>query len=212
MTAASASDTFATVGEGRVLALSVASDDPLAELARAVIRGDRSATRTLLDALAPELLSVIRMVLGRDHPEAPDVLQNALLAVFRGLTTFRWESSVLHFARRVATKRALDVRRAAAARARAMDAMEQQSIEVDASSPVGADAERMRTEVRALLDTLPEEQAHAFAMRVVLGYTAEEIADAVSAPVGTVKSRLRLAKEALNRRVGGTRAPDERNQ
>jgi DNA-directed RNA polymerase specialized sigma24 family protein len=55
--------------------------------------------------------------------------------------------------------------------------------------------------VRALLDDLPEEQAEALALRFMLGWSLIEISEASGAPVNTVRSRLRLAKEALRRRV-----------
>ena len=55
--------------------------------------------------------------------------------------------------------------------------------------------------VRALLDDLPEEQSEALALRFMLGWSLLEIAEASGAPVNTVRSRLRLAKEALRRRV-----------
>jgi len=49
---------------------------------------------------------------------------------------------------------------------------------------------------------LPEAQAEALALRVALGWSLKEIADATSTPLNTVRSRLRLAKEALRRRIG----------
>ncbi len=55
--------------------------------------------------------------------------------------------------------------------------------------------------LRALLDELPVVQAETFALRVALGYSMQEVADATSAPVNTVRSRLRLAKEALRHRI-----------
>jgi RNA polymerase sigma-70 factor (ECF subfamily) len=51
------------------------------------------------------------------------------------------------------------------------------------------------------LDELPEPQAEAFALNVILGYTIAEIAELSSAPVETVRSRLRLAKQALRARA-----------
>jgi RNA polymerase sigma-70 factor (ECF subfamily) len=51
------------------------------------------------------------------------------------------------------------------------------------------------------LADLPSEQAEALAMRVVLGWSLKEIAVYGSVPLNTVRSRLRLAKEALRRRI-----------
>jgi RNA polymerase sigma-70 factor (ECF subfamily) len=52
-----------------------------------------------------------------------------------------------------------------------------------------------------LLGKLPEEQAEALAMRVALGWSLQEIADATETPANTVRSRLRLAKEAMRKRI-----------
>ena len=61
---------------------------------------------------------------------------------------------------------------------------------------------RRRKEIlRSLLEDIPEEQAEALAMRAVLGWSIEEIAVACGAPINTIRSRLRLAKEALRRKI-----------
>jgi RNA polymerase sigma-70 factor (ECF subfamily) len=69
-------------------------------------------------------------------------------------------------------------------------------------SPSGLRESRRRTElVRNLLEHIPSEQAEALAMRTMLGWSLEEISRASGAPVNTVRSRLRLAKEALRRNI-----------
>jgi RNA polymerase sigma-70 factor (ECF subfamily) len=55
--------------------------------------------------------------------------------------------------------------------------------------------------LRDLLCDLPEEQADALALRVMLGWSLEDVAQATGAPLNTVRSRVRLAKEALRRRI-----------
>ena len=55
--------------------------------------------------------------------------------------------------------------------------------------------------LRELLEDLPEEQAEALTLRVVMGWSLEEVARASGAPVNTVRSRVRLAKEALRARI-----------
>jgi RNA polymerase sigma-70 factor (ECF subfamily) len=67
-----------------------------------------------------------------------------------------------------------------------------------------AGAARRRDVLRRLLDDLADEQAEALALRVVLGWSLDEISAATGAPVNTVRSRLRLAKEALRRRIADT--------
>src|ERR1700683_898156 len=80
---------------------------PLAQVAREARDGDGEAQRRLLVAVAPALLPPLRMILGARHPDLEDVLQEALIGLLHGLDAFRGESSVIHFARRIATKRAI---------------------------------------------------------------------------------------------------------
>jgi DNA-directed RNA polymerase specialized sigma24 family protein len=76
------------------------------------------------------------------------------------------------------------------------------SFRVTASAPSElVDAARRRAALRHLLDELPHAHAEAVALHLVLGYTVEETAAAVGAPVNTVRSRLRRALSALRRRV-----------
>jgi RNA polymerase sigma-70 factor (ECF subfamily) len=175
--------------------------DPLARLASAARDGDAAAQRSLLEAVAPAMLAPLRIILGPGHPDLEDVLQDALLGVLRGLGTFRGDSSVLHFARRVAAKRAIEVHRRDRTAARKLDHARQIEPPPQPTPREDVAADRRRHHLRALLDELPEPQAEALAMRAVLGHSIEEIAGATGAPVNTVRSRLRLAKEALRARI-----------
>ena len=64
-----------------------------------------------------------------------------------------------------------------------------------------AEAGVRRALLRQLLGEIPVEQAEALAMRVVLGWSLDEIASQAGVPLNTVRSRLRLAKEALRRKI-----------
>lgn len=180
--------------------------DDLAELARAVTDGDKAALRTFLAQVVPQLLRVARRVLGPEHPDLEDVAYEAAYAVVEGLPRFRGEGTVLHFACRVAVLTAMNVRRrdAAQKRARVGAACDPDSIDTKARDPeeqalLGA----LSPIVRELLDTLPEALAEALALHVMLGYTVQEVAEQTGAPLETVRSRLRLAKQALRKRVLG---------
>ena len=174
-------------------------DDPLAELARGAAAGDPRATRALLEALAPKLLGAARGLLGRNDPDADDAAQEALVAVLKALPAFRGDSSVSHYAMRIAVRCCMEVRRKSR-RSRPPESLaHEQEERATTSEPLVA--ARRRREVRELLDTLPDVQAEALALRVVLGLSMKEVAAATDVPVNTVRSRLRLAKEALRRRI-----------
>src|SRR5690606_15982604 len=62
-------------------------------------------------------------------------------------------------------------------------------------------ARRRREEVQRLIDTLPGEQAETLVLRTVLGMSLAEVAESTGVPLNTVRSRMRLAKDALRKRI-----------
>jgi len=182
----------------------VAGLDPLLDLAREAAEGDAQALRRLVDAVAPAVYRVARTVLGVSNADAQDAAQEGLVAFVEALHRFRGESGVLHFACRIALHVAVSTRRRAQARRTAVDALGGESEALRTNPPRSEDqvaAARRRELIRSLIDTLPEEQAATLALRFVLGCTLREVAETTGVPENTVRSRLRLAKEALRRRI-----------
>jgi len=171
------------------------------ELARRAADGDTRATKLLLEKVAPRIVRAVRAILGPADPEVEDAAQLALIAFIQALPTFRGESDPAFFAARIAVRTASAVRRKRRLRRMGQDA----SVEVDSleGRPVDLAATRRRATVRALLDELPEEQSEAIALRFMLGWSLADIARVSSAPLNTVRSRIRLAKEALRRHIKG---------
>jgi RNA polymerase sigma factor (sigma-70 family) len=181
-----------------------APSDELALLAKVVERGDRAALKAFLSAIIPHLLRVARRVLGPSHPFVEDVAHDAAYAVVEQLPQFRGESSLLNFARRVAVLTAMNMRRrdAAQKRARLRDSADPDTLEAELENPEQrAQSGALLPVIRELMDELPEAQAEAFALNVILGYTTAEIAELARVPLETVRSRLRLAKLALKTRA-----------
>lgn len=175
--------------------------DPLLPLVAAVRQGDRAATRTLLVALTPSVRQVLGATLGYGHPDLDDVAQECLVAIVRALGSFRGECRVRHYAARIAVR----IAREARARRRRHD---QRHDPIDAHEPAHDDApEDVRARARRsalwqrLLATLPETQAEAMILRVALDVSLEEIAEVTGVPVNTVRSRVRLAREALREQI-----------
>jgi RNA polymerase sigma factor (sigma-70 family) len=174
------------------------------EVVRLAVAGSAAATAQLLRLLAPEMSRVVRGVMGPHASEVDDALQQALIALIHALPAFRGECRVAGYACRIAFRAALALRQ----RARKSE------LDLDEMAGGGSDRELVvagpnqifestrRTElVRSLLDELPVEQAEALAMRTMLGWSLEEIAESSGAPLNTVRSRLRLAKEALRHKI-----------
>ncbi|HEY8075806.1 MAG TPA: RNA polymerase sigma factor [Labilithrix sp.] len=158
-----------------------------------------AAPAELLRELAPRIARVVRAVLGYAHPDIEDVTQQATFAFVQALPSFRGECEPARFAARIAARTAI----AAAQSARAHRARRDVDVEVDmledASRAPDVDLARARrtNAVRALLARIPTEQAETMVLRVMLSWTLPEVASATGVPLNTVRSRVRLAKNAL---------------
>ena len=178
------------------------ADEPAVfELARLAATGDLPATQALLGQLAPSISRIVAGVVGVRHSELDDVIQQSLIAVSQALRGFRGECHPAGYASRIALRVALRYRkrhRLELSRQKLLG--ETLRDQVDAGSEPAV-SDRRRQLLRELLDDLPEEQAESLALRVMLGWSLEEVARASGVPVNTVRSRVRLAKEALRRRI-----------
>lgn len=176
--------------------------DPLLADAQRAAAGDRDALRRVLRALAPRLLATIRAVVGASSPEVEDVLQESLMAVSGALASFRGESTLTHYACRIAARTAIAARKRRAGRELLASDEDERERAFEGPSPAQAVlAGRQRRVLRELLMELNEDQAETLTLRVVLGMSLDEVARATGVPLNTVRSRVRLAKEALRRRI-----------
>lgn len=175
--------------------------DPLRGVAFAAAKGDLDAQRTLLVELGSSLLRVVRAILGAQHPDVEDVLQDAMTAVHCALGGYRGECTVRHFACRVAVHTAMNARRRSRRRRSAMP--EQPDSEIDelptgdrSPAEVFAAAER-REALRELVCALPLIHSEVLVLHVMLGYTVDEVGKSLNVPINTVRSRLRAALSHL---------------
>jgi RNA polymerase sigma-70 factor (ECF subfamily) len=177
--------------------------DALAALARRAGDGDRVATAELLRKVGPSMARSLRRMTG--STDIDDLLQESMIALTTALRGFRGESSVERYATRVAVRTALGLRRRARERKNLLEehVRESEPLTDDAAATAAeeARAHRRRELFRELLAELPEPQAEALAMRVVLEHSLEEVAETTGAPVNTIRSRIRLAREALRARI-----------
>lgn len=173
------------------------------ELAARAAAGDLAATQELLAYVWPTLTRVAGGVLGANHPDLDDAVQQSMIALVRALPAFRGECHPAGYASRITLRVALRVRKSHKRDANRREALHQlgQSDEHAPAVTEAALGTRRRELLRELLEDLPEEQAEALTLRVVMGWSLEEVARASGAPVNTVRSRVRLAKEALRARI-----------
>lgn len=168
--------------------------DPFESDARRAIDGDRRALERLLRELGPPMKAAIRAMV--PPAETDDIVQNALVSFCDALTRFRFDSSVKHFACRVAVRQAQVHNRGRGRR----KVREQDHGKAQMSQPPPpVNSTVVRDDLHRLLEFISEEQAETFVMRTVMGYSIEEIAAAQQIPANTVRSRLRAAKSALRK-------------
>jgi RNA polymerase sigma factor (sigma-70 family) len=177
------------------------NEESARELATRAAAGDLAATQEFLAYVWPTLTRVAVGVLGARHCDLDDAVQQSMIALVRALPAFRGECHPAGYASRITLRVALRVRRNSKRDANRREVLGQ--VDDDREHSVSEDAfgGRRRELLRELLEDLPEEQAEALTLRVVMGWSLEEVAQASGAPVNTVRSRVRLAKEALRARI-----------
>ena len=145
------------------------------------------------------LYNVAYRLTGNDD-DAYDLVQEALLRVRKGLETYQ-PGSMEAWLSRIVTNVFLDeVRRK---RRRPVEALPEDPERLLPASP-GADepTDRLSDDVQAALRRLPEDFRTAVVLCDVVGLSYEEIADALSVPVGTVRSRIHRGRRLLRVALG----------
>jgi RNA polymerase sigma factor (sigma-70 family) len=181
--------------------------EPLLAFLPRALAGDPLALRTLVSALAPDVTRVARAMVGGSAADLDDVVQDALLGLVHALPSFRGDCSLRRFANRIAVRTALIARRRAHAYRHKQQVFHEHERAQAPPRARGSNpdevylASRRHALLCRLLDELPEAQAETLALRVVLGLSLEETAAATSVPINTVRSRIRLAREALRARI-----------
>ena len=176
--------------------------EALADLLEAVAGGDRGAFATLFRRFAPRIRSYM-MRLGADPGTADELAQETMLIAWRRAVTFdRRQSSVGTWLFTIARNKRIDAIR----RERRPDfdpndpALVPQAPE---AADAAIDAAEREERVRAAMKTLPGEQIELLRLAFYDGLSHRDIADRTGLPLGTVKSRLRLAFGRMRRLVGG---------
>lgn len=166
------------------------------ELVERAVAGELDAITELLRNLGPLVARTVRVILGAQHPDADDVVQQSFVALIRSLPHYRAESNLNTYTSRITTRTALAARRRERRRSEVHE-----SYALAQPEQLVSPREEVASHVHALLGELVEEQAETLALRTVLGFSIDEIAEAMQVPRNTVKSRLRLAKAALRERL-----------
>lgn len=178
------------------------------QLVERVQKGDKRAFDLLVLKYQHKIFAVISRFI-RDHAEVQDVAQDAFIKAYRALPNFRGESAFYTWMYRIAINTAKNYLVARNRRPPASD------LEVeDAEFYSGNEAihemntpERMllRDELQNVIDLafrdLPDDLRMAVTLREIDGLSYEEIAEAMDCPIGTVRSRIFRAREAIDKKI-----------
>jgi RNA polymerase sigma factor (sigma-70 family) len=165
-------------------------------LAREALGNDPEAVRRFLLAVAPAIARACRGVMGPRHTDLEDTVQDCFIDLTRGLPSYRFQGNLLGFVTKIAIRRALLSRRRSVARVRHLQLLDDLHDELPVADASVGEIERAEV-MRDLIRRVRPIQAETLVMRVVLGFSVEEIAAATEVSVNTVKTRLRLGKNTL---------------
>ena len=178
------------------------------ELVERVQQGEKGAFDILVRRYEHKLVNVIGRYI-RDPSEVFDVAQEAFIKAYRALPNFRGDSAFYTWLYRIAINTAKNHLVASSRRPPGddVDAQEAEQFGADSGLKEYATPERMAlsselaTTIQAAIDELPEELRTAIVLRELDGLSYEEIAAAMDCPIGTVRSRIFRARDAIERRI-----------
>ena len=178
------------------------------ELVERVQRGERKAFDLLMLKYQHRIAKLISRYV-QDPSEVLDVAQEAFLKAYRAIPRFRGDSAFYTWMYRIAINTAKNHLAAQARRPResAVDVTDAEQFDGAADlkelvTPEGlALTEEIQRTVAAAIDALPQDLKVAICLRELDGLSYEDIAEAMECPIGTVRSRIFRAREAINARL-----------
>ena len=184
------------------------ADDTDQELVRRVQAGDQTAFNLLVLKYQHRVLKLVGRFVN-DAAEAEDVAQEAFLKAYRALASFRGDSAFYTWLYRIAINTAKNA--LVSQRRRPVDfdldlqdpeQYDRQARLKESDTPEGVLlTEEIRTVVEEAMAQLPEDLRTAIVLRELEGLSYEEIAEAMDCPVGTVRSRIFRAREAIDKKL-----------
>jgi RNA polymerase sigma-70 factor (ECF subfamily) len=179
------------------------------QLVERVRQGDQQAFRILVEKYQRKILRLLsRMV--RDPHEIEDIAQEAFIKAYRALPQFRGDAAFYTWLYRIAINTAKNY---LSSRGRKMQTVSDQAINEDDEPDerlVAQDISNPETEllskqvaiaINQAVDALPQELREAITLREIEGMSYEEIAESMACPIGTVRSRIFRAREAISAKL-----------
>ena len=185
------------------------------ELVERVQRGDKKAFDVLVLKYQHRIVKLISRYI-RDDAEVLDVAQEAFIKAYRALPRFRGDSAFYTWLYRIAINTAKNFLVSQGRRPPASD-IDADEAEQYMSAPALKDIntperlllkDEIEQTVYKAIEQLPEDLRTAITLREMEGLSYEEIAHSMDCPVGTVRSRIFRAREAIDKKLSPLIGPD----
>lgn len=174
------------------------------QLVKRAQKGDRHSFDLLVLKYQHKVMALVRRFV-KDPTEAEDVTQEAFIKAYRAIDSFRGDSAFYTWLYRIAVntaKNVLEVRKRRPGADLDIDEIEDfaftDSLRMDENPENLLATEDIRRIVEETLASLPEELRQALTLRELDGLSYEEIAQTMDCPIGTVRSRIFRAREAID--------------
>ncbi|RQM64326.1 RNA polymerase sigma factor RpoE [Aeromonas enteropelogenes] len=178
------------------------------QLVERVQRGDKAAFNLLVKKYQHKVVNLVARYVNNSG-DVPDVAQEAFIKAYRALPTFRGESAFYTWLYRIAVNTAKNYLTSQGRRPPSSD------VEADEAESYGggealqevstpenlALTDEIKRTVFAAIEALPEDLRTAITLRELEGLSYEEIAEIMDCPVGTVRSRIFRAREAIDKKL-----------
>lgn len=191
------------LGERKFMSEQV-TDQELVERAQ---KGDKKAFNLLVVRYQNRVAGLLTRYVARD--DIPDIVQESFIKAYRSLDSFRGESAFYTWLYRIAVNTAKNHLTSLGRRPPREDilAEDAENYEVgtqlrEADTPENLVlSDELKRVVFETIESLPEELKRAITLRELEGLSYEEIAEEMQCPVGTVRSRIFRAREAIDAKV-----------
>ncbi|MEQ9813294.1 MAG: sigma-70 family RNA polymerase sigma factor [Azospirillaceae bacterium] len=175
---------------------SLSDNDLIASIARA----DRTALKILYDRYAGKLLGVARMFT-RNHALAEEAVQETLMAVWRGAAGFDETRTAQAWLFSIARYKAIDLVRRESARAPSEESIQTLQMSEYAQEDLLENTSATRMVLGRLMDSVDTLSRGLVQDAFFNGYSHSELSERYDLPIGTVKSRIRRALQAMRTQV-----------
>lgn len=170
-------------------------------MAEGLRAGDRAALEEAYRQHAEVIYRMALRLLGNEH-DARDVLQDTFVTAWEKAHTFRGESGLRTWLVRIGLNACYRLLRRGA-RSAPIEAAESVPAAGPGADPAwAAERARLRLSLERAMEGLPVEWRTVLVLRDAMGFSYEEMSEALGCPLGTVRSRLFRARSALRERLG----------